>query len=256
MTVIFQSGDSLEYYDPDQHYGYIKNGTEYQLYLHLVSVLSKHFKEREGIRCSSEQPISFFTERFIMKNSESLYCIIKEKPGDRSFPDFAVVRDSLILSIDHFKVDASEHIVKGDRDMGSPYMRMLADQEDLSSSSMTESIKNGRIEFWTCALEHNIKKAFTNHAAKTEEYKAALREYIESGPCSQVVAEDMNKPIEQWFLVEDITPTSCPDTLCKAIASLLESHFEVAGVLLVHNPMYTSAPIDPDDIMIFPNTYQ
>lgn len=250
---IYAHGGSETIYGPGQNTPTDKRGDEYKYFLWVLDLLRRGLEDPDPkIHCFNFTDPKFINDRFGPATTNHL---IPEQARIDSFPDFVTVRDELILVFDHFKVDAAKHRIKKDRDLGSIYIEYIKKQKDKTVEEIQADIETGMLEFSTSNLFRNICSTFDDHACKTEKYDQAVIDYILDSPNQVIAHEDSCKPLEHWFLIEDVTPTSDLQTIERALNLMFEYHPNIAGVIYTHNPIPKGAPENTDEICIFKNPY-
>lgn len=226
-------------------------GHEYELFLHVLGILAASEQNNyKDLHCFGLTDTNSFIANFGGK--ESQFLIREQRDGD-GFPDFVIVRETKLLIFDHFHVDASGLRNKKGKDNGSPYIAYLKSHKTYPLDEILEYAQNEGIKFCTNNLRDSIARTFKKHAAKIDKYNQAVLTYIESNADKDIAYEDTNKPIENWFFIEDITPTSDFQTIKDTLDKLFEDFTKVSGAVYLHRPIPEDLPQNGDDIAIFWN---
>lgn len=116
MSISYSSKGKLTIIAPGDTKLTHNRGEEYNLFLQVLSIINDASRSISVIGACEPD---FLHRRF---SSGGLYALMKEQSELTSFPDFAIVRDDIVLCFDHFEIDASEHIIKNGNDKGSKLM--------------------------------------------------------------------------------------------------------------------------------------
>lgn len=232
-------------------------GNEYWLYMRTVNVLAHLFWSKAGNPITFGSIDSRFLEdRFLGKN----YHLMREQGGIEGFPDFAVVKDDLIVAFDHFKIDPSTLLGTAENSHGTEYLRMLGIRKKeglaIDADSMKAALAQEGIKLTIDNLAKNLGAKFNEKIAKFDSYESAIRDHIKSGHNEAFVEEDLAKPIETWLMIEEVSPTSGFVQIAETISMLLEQHPPARGLVYISNPDPTEMFSASDQVAIIANDKQ
>ena len=231
MTTYFKSGDFEETFGKDKTKRCDENGKEYQLFVHIVDLLNEEcFKSPLRLSPDYPSPIPFI-KRFGKGGS---FYLKAEETKTNGFPDLFIVRDEVVCIIDHFRIDSSAR--RNDRrNAGTDFMAILGESNGKRNAAENAAKSEG-MSFSPKNLALTTKIIFEQKASKLACYKAIIQQYIEDSPNKEIAKEDGAKPLELWFLIEDVSPQEHQFTEASvtAIAEELDRYPGVAGVLYVN----------------------
>ena len=221
-----------------------KNSDEYEVYLAIIGLVNDAVRNGKD---KSFQGIGNMAGRYLNRRFfDGDYPIIQEHQEISGFPDLAVIRDDIVICLDHFFIDASEPIMRSGKNHGSSYMQFLGQQESgvLSSTRLLErQLDDSNIRFQAENLIMNLYTRLKDKNEKAPKYVSAVKKHIKATEGNK--AENLNKPYEIWLLIVDITPTSIFPFADPKIIELFSSLTQINGVIYLHNPY----PILCEDII-------
>lgn len=228
----YSKAGAVRHIFPDRVVPKTSSRYEQELHLRLLNQVS-NAADNGGLLLFGEIDTKYLEDRFL-GTAEA----ISEKPID-NFPDFTLVKETLIIIMDHFRIDASPQLHKNGKSHGTSYQN-LAGSMRLDNHSIEESesiISNQNCEFSSKNLALNLRRTFESKASKIPKYKKRIIDHIKDISEPNGAINDLRKPKEIWFVVEDVSPSCGFSFIGAPIAILLEHNPEVDGLIYIHNPI-------------------
>jgi len=178
-------------------------GDEYWYYMRVANILAFQIWSNAVDFITFGNVDANYLERHSLGTSNNL---IREQEKEDGFPDFAIVKESLIISFDHFKIDPSSRIGPDKKPKGTEYLRLLNTRKKnelpIDTASMTEAITSEEISLTTSNLAKNLINKFTEKATTLDGYALAIQNHIKSRINKMLAEKDLAKPIETWLMIE------------------------------------------------------
>lgn len=237
------NGKPVDHFNQDTTLNPSANGEEHRLFCVILDLVEKAMGAGHTPPCfgDSDRLKHFFDGGLFLA---------REEQNEDSFPDFLFINDSRVFCVEHTRINASRKLERG----GDEYSKFLGDNNELFDEPFPErldqALKNEGIIFSKQQLRRNFLTALERKISKISKYKDVAREHIKNGSNRTAVEEDLNKPIEAWLLIEDISPATSFKSLfsCGEAIERLKAHPELNGVIFVHHGRITKAPENLDEV--------
>lgn len=231
------------------------NGFEYEFVIQLIAEVKNAIEEGNAVYpCLYGEIDSFFlSERFFSSSPPEL---MREQKTD-GFPDCVLMQKNLIVILDHFQIDASKPILKRGKCHGTEYQKFIGEKTVKNSSLdlalLEKELAESSISFSLKWLKINFERLFEEKAKKVDQYIKRVKEHIKQSPNKSIHDADLKKPLENWFLIEDVSPTSYAAALGDTIAKLLQKNQQVSGLVIYHNGIPRKIYFTAAEVMIIKN---